>query len=292
MVKMEKNGLQAKIYSKIEELPTLPVVISTIIRLTEDPKSSTADITEAISRDPAMTSKILKVANSAYYGFSQKIADLERGVALLGFNMVKSLAVSIGVMGSVPRGNKSDYFSGEGLWQHSSAVATVLRELGKKYGKKDSDDYFFVVGLLHDIGKLVMDQFFHEQFLEVMEEANDIEKIKLHITEKRVIGIDHCEVSAMLLRRWNFPDKIIEPIEFHHKKEEYKGKNILDIALLRIANSLAQEFDWGKDGNAVPNTVHDADLEIAGMTQDDLADMKVFIKKSREEIYSLFSSFS
>jgi len=95
---MEKNELQAKIYSKIEELPTLPVVLPRLLSLTADEKAGAAHLADAISSDPALTSKILKVSNSAYYGFSQEISSLERAIPLLGFNMVRSLALSISVI--------------------------------------------------------------------------------------------------------------------------------------------------------------------------------------------------
>jgi c-di-GMP-related signal transduction protein len=99
---LEKSELKAKIYSKIEELPTLPAMIPKLLQLNESTKSSVSDLTALIARDPALSSKILKVANSGYYGFSQKISELERAIALLGFNMVKSLALSIGVIRSMP----------------------------------------------------------------------------------------------------------------------------------------------------------------------------------------------
>jgi HD-like signal output (HDOD) protein len=116
---MEKDKLREKIYSKIDEIPTLPIVIPKLLSLIESDKSNVADIADAISRDPALTSKILKVANSAYYGFSQGISSLEKAVSLLGFNMVQSLALSIGVLRSLPAGKISTHFSQKGLWIHS-----------------------------------------------------------------------------------------------------------------------------------------------------------------------------
>ena len=112
---MDTGTIRARIYSKIDELPTLPTVITRILSLLEDANTNATDITEAISRDPALTSKILKVANSAYYGFSQLISDLERAVALLGFNMVKSLALSIGVMKTLPTEKKINILLGKGI---------------------------------------------------------------------------------------------------------------------------------------------------------------------------------
>ncbi|MCD6151895.1 MAG: HDOD domain-containing protein, partial [Deltaproteobacteria bacterium] len=178
---MEKQELHQKIYAKIEELPTLPAVIPKLLSLMDNPKSSAAEVTEVISHDPALTAKLLKVANSAYYGFPAKISDLKHAVALLGFNLVKSLAISIGVIKNLPRGKQSAYFSASGLWLHSLAVATVMQDMGRRfYSRDDNHDYLFIIGLLHDLGKVVLDQFFPESFNEVLEKANAGEHVKLH----------------------------------------------------------------------------------------------------------------
>ena len=92
---MEKGEIHNKVYAKIDELPTLPVVLPKLLTLMESEKTGAPEVAEVISRDPALTSKILKTANSAYYGFQQEISDLGRAVPLLGFNMLKSLALSI-----------------------------------------------------------------------------------------------------------------------------------------------------------------------------------------------------
>ena len=169
---MKTEELRAKIFSTIDELPTLPTVVPKLLNLMDGSRSNATQVTETISRDPALTSKLLKAANSAYYGFPQEITDLERAVALLGFNMVKSLALSVGVFQTLGSGKNTPCFSMEGLWIHSLSVATVIRELAKRLGKEDEKAHLFVVGLLHDIGKVVLDQFFNELFQQALEVAN------------------------------------------------------------------------------------------------------------------------
>ncbi|MBE9545926.1 MAG: HDOD domain-containing protein [Proteobacteria bacterium] len=289
---MEKKELRAKIYSKIDELPTLPAVIPKLLSLTESDRSNASDVTDVIFRDPALTSKILKVANSAYYGFSQEISNLERAVALLGFNMVKSLALSIGVIHSLPSGKKSLNFSQEGLWIHSLAVATVMQEFGERFGKGDDKGHLFIIGLLHDIGKIVLDQFFSELFQQVLEETHNRGKAELYMAERRVIGFDHGEVGAMLLTRWRFPDMISNPIEFHHQTEIPEGTDANDVAILRIANVLPQELGLGDEGNPVSPEIDEEDLKILKMKEKELEDMRAYLHGARDGIYSLFSAMS
>ena len=289
---MDRKKFQERIYSKINELPTLPAVIPKLLSLMENEESSAADLTEVISKDPALTSKILKVANSAYYGFSQQISRVEHAVALLGLNMVKSLALSIGIIQTFPSGRTSPYFSLEGLWLHSLSVATVIEELGKRLGEKNADESLFVVGLLHDIGKIVLDQFFNELFQQVLEKANTQDGIKLHIAEQEMIGIDHCEVAGILLKRWRFPHRITNAVTYHHHKEISEETDPVDTAMLRISNIIAQELGMGKEGNIAVNEIRESDLALLKMSMKEFDDLKAYCHGKENEIESLFRAMT
>lgn len=290
---MELNELKTIIYSKIDELPTLPIVLPKLINLIENPKSSASDISEVISRDPAMTSKILKVANSAYYGFSQKISAIDHAVTLLGFNMVKSLALSIGIMRTFPQNKKkSPHFSQEGLWLHSLAVATILHELGNRISEKNTNESLFIIGLLHDIGKIVLDQFLNDLFQEALTEANELNKGELFLAERKVIGFDHGDIGALLLTRWKFPETIINPISAHHKTEISEGTNAEDIAMLRIANFLAQHLGMGEEGNPIPTEIHKEDLDILDFQQKDIDEMIAYSNGVKDGIFAFFHAMN
>ncbi len=289
---MKKKELQTIIYSKIDELPTLPAVLPKLMSLMEDEKSGAAQVADTIASDPALTSKILKVSNSAYYGFSQEISSLKNAVPLLGFNMVRSLALSIGVINSIPSQKSSSHFSREGLWIHGLAVATVMQKLSKNFGLGSSNDQHFVVGLLHDIGKLVLDLFFSELFHQTLEEANNQENMALHEAESKVIGFNHGEVGGMLLTRWKFPEAITTPIKVHHRINIQKDAFAPDIAMLRIADTLPQELGLGGGGNSLVPEIHEADLKTLAMTEKDLDDMRSFLEDSKDGIFELFSAMS
>ncbi len=289
---MEKNELQEKIYSKIDELPTLPAVLPRLLSLMEDEKTSAMHIADVISRDPALTSKILKVANSAYYGFSQEISSLERAIPLLGFNMVRSLALSIGVIDTLPSGKKSPYFSPKDLWIHGLAVATVMGELGKKFGADSKNEHYFVVGLLHDIGKIVFDLFFSELFQRALEEAHRKENEGLYAAERSVIGFDHGEVGGMLLTRWKFPDVISAPIAVHHRSGFPKNPVAGDVAMLRIADVLPQELGLGAGGNPFPPEICKAALTTLNMSEKELEDIRAYLASAKDGIYALFSAMN
>ena len=289
---MEKDELKTKIYAKVDELPTLPAVLPKLMGLMEDEKSSAGQVADTISKDPALTSKILKVANSAYYGFSQEVSTLEKAVPLLGYNMVRSLALSIGVIDSLPYGKSSANFSREGLWVHGLAVATVMHELGRRLGGSQENDQFFVVGLLHDIGKFVLDLFFSELFHKALEEAHSREDLALYAAENEIIGFDHGEVGGMLLTRWRFPEAISKPIALHHQAVLSDNQYAADVAMLRIADALPQEISLGGGGNPVIPEISEADLKQLKMTEEDLQDMRSYLINSKDGIHALFSSMN
>ena len=287
---MEKHDIQKKIYSKIDEIPTLPAVIPRLLKVMEDQGASAADMADAISTDPALTAKILKVANSAYYGFSREILSLKLAISLLGRNMVKSLALSIGVINSLPNERRSPNFSDGGLWVHSLAAATLMQDLGKRFGDGKEAEHFFIIGLLHDIGKVVLNQYFNELFQKALEEAADGTGGGLHEAESRLIGFDHGQVGAMLLTRWKFPRVISDTIAAHHKSDPPGSGNGRDLAMLRIANTIPQEIGLGQEGNPVPPLLSEDDLNALGMGEKEVEEMRLRLTDMKEQIHALFDA--
>jgi len=289
---MEKDVVLRKIYSKIDEIPTLPAVVPKLLSVIESDRANVSDIAGVISTDPALASKILKVANSAYYGFSQEVLSLKLAMPLLGHNMVKSLALSIGVIHSLPSGRRSPNFSDKGLWVHSLAVATVMQELGKRFIKGGNAEHFFIIGLLHDIGKVVLNQYFSELFQEALEEVHNEGIAGLHIAESRLIGFDHGEIGAMLLTRWKFPDVISSSIAVHHQTETPEETNGRDVAMLRVANALPQELGLGQDGNPVPPAISRQDLKALEIGENEIEEMRAYLIGVEDEIYALFDAMT
>jgi putative nucleotidyltransferase with HDIG domain len=288
---MKENEFRSKIYSKIDELPTLPVVLPKLLSLIESDSANFSRATDVIYSDPSLTSKILKVANSAYYGFSQQITTLKSAVALLGFSMVKSLALSMGVFQTMPLSGKDNHFSQKGLWIHSLAVATTMTELDKRIGKKDGSEHVFVTGLLHDIGKIVLDHFFNDIFQQVLDETHEAKGEEFHEIERRIIGFDHGEIGAMLLERWKFPEVICNAVALHHKRELPEGRASIDVALLRIADVIPQELGLGEEDNLRPSKIEE-DLKLLNIDRSDLENVKTCLNSAKEGIYAMFDAMN
>ncbi len=289
---MERKELKARIYARIDELPTLPTIIHKLLSLTENPKTGAQDIRDAISHDAALTAKILKVANSAYYGFPQEISDLERAVALLGFNMVKSLAISVGILKNMPNGTGTAHFFQEGLWVHSLAVGTGMKMMAERCKRGEEGESLFIVGLLHDIGKVVLDQFFADHFARILENVRTGNSGFLYQEEREIIGLDHGEVGGMLLERWKFPEAIRRPIAFHHQKGLPEERKSPDVAMLRVADAVVQELALGDSGNAYPPPVDKGDLDRLAIDTAAYEGWKKELEEAREGIVAFFGVIS
>lgn len=286
---MDRITVRNKIYAKIDELPTLPSTVTRLISLFEDKNSNVSLITEVIRKDPSLAAKILKVANSAYYGFSQKISDIERSVALLGFNMVKSLAVSIGVLKNLPFNDKNA-ITGKALWHHSITVAILMREMCKQLNHDVHNESVFITGLLHDIGIIVFEQFFSDLFREVLDEAQFADPKKMYGIEQRIIGLDHGEAGGMLLTRWNFPSVISFSVSNHHRNFSGEDENAKETALLKLADIISHS-DIQKDENIeIPEDDLNPLLTCLGADRDFIYRISRFKESARDEITAFFNS--
>ncbi len=284
---MREKDVRKTIYTKIDELPTLPTALPRLLGLIASAKTDAAEVAEVVSEDPALAAKLLKVANSAYYGFQREITSLDMAVPLLGFNMVRSLALSIGIMQGLPsvEGEKSG-FSARRLWTHSVAVATLMEKIGRRLGKDGTRPYHFVLGLLHDIGKVVLDQFFRSSFEEAIRESLSESHVPLYLAERRIIGLDHGQIGGLLFTRWNLPDTITMPITWHHERENAEADRNLDVVMLRIADALTYRMKWAGEAQAGHEGIRREDLEILGLEEEDVNRAVEQVMGQRESIVS------
>src|SRR3990167_1876926 len=171
MTRPQRSDLE-KLAATIEDLPTLPEVAISIFNLIEDPKSSARDIQRVMSEDPALAGKVLRLVNSAYFGFAHKISALGHAIVILGFATIRSIAMGISIIETFKDnpGRKATGFDVEKFWMHAVGMGHVCKAIAKEL-KRGHADVAFVVGLLHDIGKLVLDQYRPREMIEILDEA-------------------------------------------------------------------------------------------------------------------------
>lgn len=202
------------VVDRIEELPTLPQVAARIMRLIDDPATSAQDIHKVMSRDQALAGKMLKLVNSAFYSLPHKVSNLNQAIVLLGFNTIKSLALSVSVFGVFGKARGGGKFDRELFWRHAVGSACIYRVLARKAKALDPETAF-VAGLLHDIGKLVLDQYAAEELSRIIDEAAR-RKCAFVDAERALFGTDHGAIGAWLVERWGFPDVLAHWVRDHH----------------------------------------------------------------------------
>ena len=220
------------------KLISLPAIVAQVNQLANDPTASAADIAHAIGQDPALTARLLKIVNSPFYRFPSKIDTLSMAVTVLGTRQLRDLVIAAAIIKRFQ--SKIDpAFNIEVFWCHSITCAIAARNIALKLMLANSER-FFVAGLLHDIGKMVMYLLLPNESIKLLNELGktdcDIDNI-----ERRVFGFTHDEVGVALMSAWHFPESLIAPIRAHISLEA-TDEYIKDAALIHLANNIANNL--------------------------------------------------
>ena len=222
------------ILARAPDILTLPSIIHEIMEVISRKNSSAIDLTNIIESDPALTTRILTVANSPYYGFVKKISNVSHAVVVLGFQEIQHIALGMSVLHMFDR--KGSDFS-EQLWRHSFSVGVGTRMVAKYLNIK-VDGKFFVGGLLHDVGKIFLSQYLSESFhllLSSMEKEGNL--YGYHALEERILGVTHQEVGRILLTSWMFPADVVDAVSCHHDPASSRD-NTMFAACVHLADVL------------------------------------------------------
>ena len=267
------------------DLPTLPVVIDRIISVASDEKTTTEELAEIISYDQGMTNKLLKLANSIYYAQKTKVENIKRAITVIGFDEIIGIALGMGILSSFT--DKSGLnLDMKALWIHGIGVATVSKELAKRTNPGIANK-IFIPGLLHDMGKVIFSIYFNDEYRKVRQLAME-KKRPLYFAENAVFKLDHAILSALLMKRWNFPQSIMIPCRFHHNPESSPIKFKHQSLIINLADYLTQKAGIGHSGNPVPVTIKNS-LQKIGVTQSVLKLTIDQLRRKENEIKEFFN---
>ncbi len=263
---------------EITELPTLPQVAVTLMDLLDDPSTSANEINRVMARDPALASKILKLVNSAYYGLPNKVSSLNQAIVILGFKTVKSVALSASVMGLFKGPKESGLFDRQQFWKHSIACACVSRAAAQKQKGFDSE-MAFSAGLLHDIGKQVLEHYIPSQTDKIVKTALD-RKCSFIEAEGEVLETNHAEIGKWLAETWQLPRELGEALGSHHDLAGASGKEL--VAVLQFANYLAKVKGVGAPGSGETPELSKEVWDILTVDKGDLPELVAAINQEIE----------
>jgi len=255
------------------KLATLPEVFTTINKMVDDPSSSASDIGKFISQDPGLTARLLKIANSPLYGFPSRIDTVSRAITIIGTRGLRDLILATSVINNFTR-MPGDHMDMHQFWSHSLYCGVIARLIAVKCNALHTEP-FFVSGLLHDIGQLIILNKLPEISRETQMRAHD-GVISLHEVEREVIGFDHAKVGCELLRDWHLPETIIDSTEFHHEPGKAE-LSPLGASIVHIASELAIDVEMKSElqsGVFIATKIDPVSVAITGLSEPMLDNIK------------------
>jgi HD-like signal output (HDOD) protein len=280
-----KAEILKMIQTKGSDLPTLPIVIDRIISVASDSKTTTEQLADVISYDQGMTNKLLKLSNSIYYAQKTRVETIKRAITVIGFDEIIGIALGMGILSSFK--DKSGLsLDMKALWIHGIGVATVAKELAKRTNPAIANK-IFIPGLLHDMGKVIFSVYFKDEYRAVRQLAMEKKK-PLYFAENAIFKLDHAILSALIMKRWNFPQSIILPCRFHHNPESAPIKFRHESLIINLADYLTQKAGIGHSGNPIPVTVKNSPKKI-GVNPAILKLTIDQLKRKEDEIKEFFN---
>ena len=260
---------RTEILSSIKKLPTFSPTVLRLAQLLNDPEAGPGEYESVVQVDMALTANLLRMANSAYFGFARKIGNVREAITLLGVRRLFELGAMAAVDAVVPATLPGYQIDSSAYWCHSVAVA-VLAERFAKERKLATPNLTFTAGLLHDIGKLVISSFLAGRIADLRVALNS-EKMSLLQCERDLLGADHSEIGAELAVTWNLPDEVVHVISHHHEPSTMKdGKTEVIVDLVHAADCLSHSLGFGADVGGMQRQVDEAAMARLALKQTDL----------------------
>ncbi|MCJ7830238.1 MAG: HDOD domain-containing protein, partial [Desulfobacterales bacterium] len=225
----------------VKELPTLPVVATKLLEITLNDDASAMDLSKVVETDPALTVKVLRIVNSAAYGFLREIASVHQAVALLGFSTIRTLALGVTLFEQMVGADRASRYDRIFFWQHCLSVAGLSMALAKETQYPDPEEAY-VSGLLHDVGKIILDVYGRITYGMFLSSLTASDRLMLE-QERKLIGLGHDDIGAYFCNAWDMTENLVLAIKFHHQPFSEENLNA-DQALLASIVSLADFIAW------------------------------------------------
>lgn len=258
------------IVSKVDDMKVLPEIISKIVSLTEDPDSTAQDMEQVILRDQILTTKILRLANSAYYGYARKISKVSQATVLLGFQAIKSMALASTVSVYLTSELKGYSLEKDELWTQSQTCAIVSRYIAKHI-KYPNPEEAYIAGLLRDIGKTVLNQHMEKEYSEVLTKI-EVDNVSFLEAEKEILGFDHAEIGEKIAEKWNLPKALVDTIGHHHTPE-LANINQLLVSIVHVADAITMMMGVGLGLDGLAYNLSPVAMAALNLTETEFDDI-------------------
>jgi putative nucleotidyltransferase with HDIG domain len=262
---------------KFSTSKTLPHIAIRLTKLIADDHSTMHDFEAMIKMDPTMVLRLLRVANSPYFGLRQKVNSISRAVVIIGINNLRNMIMADSLKNIFKETKSHAAFSRNRLWLHCAAVAICSQMIMERIFGQNGEDAF-LCGILHDIGMIVEDQTAHDLFLKACESHGD-NSPSIIFCEKEIIGTDHCEIGKLLAREWQLPAEVCEGIQQHHKNLNYVSPSSMT-GVIQMAEYIVSRLDYP----AIPGIKIFLSPPLAEQIRDDVKEYKALVRDLPDEM--------
>jgi len=268
------------------EISSIPLVLIKIIQTLDEASGSAKELEELILHDPALSARILRLANSAFYSFRTEVKTISHAIALLGLNLVTSLAIGINIFDSFRQGAKSEAVLINRLWTHSCAVGVLVKEIWTRRSRKEKEGEFaFLCGLLHDLGKVVLFKAYPGHYGSIFAVVKSEEDPAIYAYEAANYGADHAAIGEMLAKQWGLPPELAAVIRKHH---DPLAAGVPMVSAVMLADMMAKELRIGYDGDDGLYEGLSKLLSKLDITESEYDHLTAFANRERENIERFF----
>jgi len=284
---LSANDRYRRVIENIDHLPSLPSIIARLLKVVNSPDTSAEDAAELIEKDPALTSKMIRLANSAFYGIPRSISSVSSAVVILGFNTIRSLVLSASVMKLFT--STKHAFDKDRFWKHSIVTAMAAKAIVRHFMsvKMMDPESAFCAGILHDIGKLIFNEYAHEDYKAACELARS-GNMSLLDAENQALGTNHAAIGKILADKWALPLDLEYSLVYHHDPSQ--TDQILDlVATVHCADQLAHKAGAGLWENEQVNPEWSECRDILKINDSDHARIYESLSESVEKANEFLS---
>lgn len=241
-----QNKNLTNLTQNIKNIPSLPEIITKSIEIMQDKNTSSETLAKIISTDIGLTARVLKLVNSAYYGFPKQISTVKQAITILGFTTIKGLIISASVFKMFSENTNNSYFNYKNFWKHSMMTASASKMLSE-YISVDIVQDIFSAAFLYDIGKIILAKYDKDNYAKVckLDFQNEADFIK---SEEEYCGLNHCEIGNIVAYSWNLPELFCEIITNHHNPLRCQ-KYFKECSVVYIANKIVNSITGNKNVN-------------------------------------------
>lgn len=275
-----------EIVAKVGDMKPLPGTVVKLISAINDPNSSIKDIVDAIRYDQVVTARMLRLCNSAYFGLSREVSSIDDALRLLGTLKTLQFVMAIHTSSLLSRDQKGYGLAQGVLWRHAVGVALASMHFAE-LTKPPNTNLAFTAGLLHDIGKVLLDEFVAEEFKEITSRVST-QGVAFDVAEREVLGFSHDEIGEKLGQKWELPEPIIECIRYHHHPEALDPPNPL-VDTVYLANTVCLLLGIGLGVDGLCYRADASVLERYGLRETDLEQIGVQVTMELKKVEEAFT---